>query len=95
LISFFCKDRVKKGITTESIFVSWRFLTKSRKNKIKLRLKTADDIMPGNDLLTDNGDGTWTVEVTLANSADLLGLVDVQHLLFTGSGYTPLKLYFK
>ena len=52
-------------------------LTKSRKNKIKLRLKTADDIMPGNDLLTDNGDGTWTVEVTLANSADLLGLVDV------------------
>lgn len=51
--------------------------------------------MPGNDLLTDNGDGTWTVEVTLANSADLLGLVDVQHLLFTGSGYTLLKLYFK
>ena len=51
--------------------------------------------MPGNDLLTDNGDGTWTVEVTLANSADLLSLVDVQHLLFTGSGYTPLKLYFK
>ncbi len=55
---------------------------------------TADDIMPGNDLLTDNGDGTWTVEVTLANSADLLGLVDVQHLLFTGSGYTVEEIYF-
>lgn len=50
--------------------------------------------MPGNDLLTDNGDGTWTVEVTLANSADLLGLVDVQHLLFTGSGYTVEEIYF-
>jgi hypothetical protein len=55
---------------------------------------TADDIMPGNELLTDNGDGTWTVEVNLSNSADLLGLVDVQHLLFTGSGYTVDEIYF-
>ena len=55
---------------------------------------TADDIMPGNDLLTDNGDGTWTVEITLGNSADLLGLVDEQHLLFTGSGYTVEEIYF-
>ena len=55
---------------------------------------TADDIMPGNDLLTDNGDGTWTVEVTLGNSADLLGLVDAQHLLFTGGGYTVEDIYF-
>ncbi|MBP5798557.1 MAG: IPT/TIG domain-containing protein [Prevotella sp.] len=55
---------------------------------------TADDIMPGNELLTDNGDGTWTVEITLGNSADLLGLVDEQHLLFTGSGYTVEEIYF-
>ena len=55
---------------------------------------TADDIMSGNDLLTDNGDGTWTVEVTLAESADLLGLLDAQHLLFTGSGYTVEEIYF-
>jgi hypothetical protein len=55
---------------------------------------TADDIMPGNELLTDNGDGTWTVEVTLAASADLLGLLDEQHLLFTGSGYTVEDIYF-
>ena len=55
---------------------------------------TADDIMPGNDLLTDNGDGTWTVEVDLSASADLLGLVDVQHLLFTGGGYTVEEIYF-
>ena len=55
---------------------------------------TADDIMPGNELLTDNGDGTWTLELTLANSADLLGLLDDQHLLFTGSGYTVEDIYF-
>ena len=55
---------------------------------------TDPDIQPGNELLTDNGDGTWTVEVTLANSADLLGLVDEQHLLFTGSGYTVEEIYF-
>ena len=55
---------------------------------------TADDIMPGHELLTDNGDGTWTLEVTVSNSADLLGLLDEQHLLFTGGGYTVDEIYF-
>ena len=55
---------------------------------------TADDIMPGNELLTDNGDGTWTVKVDLSASADLLDLLDAQHLLFTGSGYTVEDIYF-
>jgi len=55
---------------------------------------TADDIMPGNELLTDNGDGTWTLEVTLSNSADLLDLLDAQHLLFTGGGYSVEEIYF-
>ena len=55
---------------------------------------TADDIQPGNELLADNGDGTWTLTVNLAGATDLLDLLDAQHLLFTGSGYTPLKLYF-
>lgn len=55
---------------------------------------TADDIMPGNDLLTDNGDGTWTLEVTVSNAADLLALLDEQHLLFTGGGYSVDELYF-
>ena len=54
----------------------------------------SDDIMPGNELLTDNGDGTWTLEVSLSGSADLLDLLDAQHLLFTGSGYTVEELYF-
>lgn len=55
---------------------------------------TADDIQPGNELLTDNGDGTWTVKVDLSGAADLLALLDDHHLLFTGSGYTPTKIYF-
>ena len=54
----------------------------------------ADDIQPGNDLLADNGDGTWTLTVNLSDSPDLLGLLDAQHLLFTGSGYTVEEIYF-
>jgi signal peptidase len=45
--------------------------------------------------LNYNGDGTWTLTVDLTTNPDLVALLDEQHLLFTGSGYTPLKLYFK
>ena len=51
------------------------------------------DIQPGSELLTDNGDGTWTLAVDLAGS-DLANAMDVEHLLFTGDRYTPTKLYF-
>ena len=54
---------------------------------------TGADIQPGNELLVDNGDGTWTLEVNLSGDP-LLDVLDQQHLLFTGSGYTPLKLYY-
>ena len=53
------------------------------------------DIQPGNDLITDNGDGTWTVEINISDDADFLAALDERHLLFTGDRYTPLKLYFK
>ncbi|MBR6882386.1 MAG: hypothetical protein IKN06_05395, partial [Bacteroidales bacterium] len=56
---------------------------------------TADDIQPGNELLADNGDGTWTLTVDLTANPDLVALLDDQHLLFTGSGFTPLELYFQ
>jgi hypothetical protein len=56
---------------------------------------TVDDIFPGNELLTDNGDGTYVLEVNLSGAQALLDLLDVQHLLLTGSGYTPLELYFE
>ena len=54
---------------------------------------TGADIQPGNELLTDNGDGTWTLKVDLAGST-LVGTIDQKHLLFTGSGYTVEKIYF-
>jgi len=55
---------------------------------------TAADIQPGNELLTDNGDGTWTVKVNLSANATLIDLLDSHHLLFTGDRYVPIKLYF-
>lgn len=52
------------------------------------------DIQPGNELLTDNGDGTFTLKVDLTNQTALIPTLEEKHLLFTGSGYTPIKLYF-
>ncbi len=54
---------------------------------------TGNDIFPGNELLTDNGDGTYTLAVTLAGDP-LLDIMDSHHLLFTGSGYTVEEIYF-
>ncbi len=55
---------------------------------------TGNDITPGNELLTDNGDGTYTLAITLAGDP-IQDVIDEQHLLLTGSGYTPLELYFE
>jgi hypothetical protein len=52
------------------------------------------DFQPGNELLTDNGDGTWTLEINIADDP-LAGTIDEKHILFTGDRFTPLKLYFK
>ena len=54
-----------------------------------------DDIKPGNDLLIDNGDGTWILVVNLTSAPALLDLLDAQHLLFTGQGYTLVSLFFQ
>jgi hypothetical protein len=55
---------------------------------------TGQDIQPGNELLTDNGDGTWTLEMNLYNDASLVSLLDEQHLLFTGGGFAVQGIYF-
>ena len=55
---------------------------------------TGNDITPGNELLTDNGEGKWTLKVDLTATQALLDLVDDHHLLFTGDRYTPVKIYF-
>ena len=55
---------------------------------------TDADIQPGNELMVDNGDGTWTITVDL-NGTALGDAIDVEHLLFTGDRFTPVKLFFK
>ena len=54
-----------------------------------------NDIAPWNmaERIIDNGDGTYYIEVNFGDDP-IVGSLDVEHLLFTGSGYTPLKLYF-
>ena len=54
---------------------------------------TGNDFMPGSEGLTDNGDGTWTLAVTLGDDP-IMDVIDVQHLLVTGDRFTPKKLYF-
>jgi hypothetical protein len=51
------------------------------------------DFQPGNELLTDNGDGTWTLKVNIAGEP-LVDTIDEKHLLFTGDRFTPVKLYY-
>ena len=54
-----------------------------------------NDIAPWNmaERIIDNGDGTFYIEVKFGDDP-IVDALDEQHLLFTGSGYTPLKLYF-
>ena len=54
-----------------------------------------NDIAPWNmaERIIDNGDGTYYIEVNFGDDP-LVGTLDQKHLLFTGSGYTVLELYF-
>jgi hypothetical protein len=55
---------------------------------------TGNDFQPGSsDLLTDNGDGTWTLKINF-DGDPILNSIDVEHLLFTGDRFTPLRLYY-
>ena len=55
------------------------------------------DIHKGDERFVDNGDGTFTLAVTISEEplkSGIYDLIDVQHLLFTGSGYTIHNLYY-
>ena len=57
----------------------------------------AYDIHENNERVVDNGDGTYTLVYTLSEEPLKSGIYDLiyeQHLLFTGSGFTPLKLFY-
>ena len=53
---------------------------------------TGADIMAGDERIIDNGDGTYYIEINL-DGDPLKDVIDEKHILFTGSGYTPLKIY--
>ena len=55
-----------------------------------------NDFSPNNmaDRMIDNGDGTYYIEINFGDDP-IVASLDEQHLLFTGSGYTLLKLYYK
>ena len=54
-----------------------------------------NDFSPNNmaDQIIDNGDGTFHIEINFGDDP-IVGTLDEKHLLFTGDGYTPMKLYF-
>ena len=45
------------------------------------------------EIAEPNEDGTYFIELSLANYPELLDLVDAQHLLFTGSDYKLIEIY--
>ena len=53
------------------------------------------DVGANSERMIDNGDGTYHIEINISDDADFVGTVDQKHLLFTGEGYTPNKLYFQ
>ena len=55
----------------------------------------ANDITPAYEGLVDNGDGTFTFVVDISGNADLLAVLDDQHLLFAGDGFTILEMYWE
>ncbi len=55
---------------------------------------TPGDFQPENEKLTDNGDGTWTLEINISDNPDYVATLVQKHLLITGDRFTPLRLYF-
>ena len=55
----------------------------------------ANDITPSYEGLVDNGDGTFTFVVDLPSKPDLIPVLDAQHLLFAGDGFTFLEMYWE
>ncbi len=53
------------------------------------------DIHGGDERIIDNGDGTFSLAYTISEEplkSGIYDLIDDQHLLFTGTGYTPLAI---
>ena len=55
---------------------------------------TGGDIGKGDERIIVNEDGTFVIELDFTGDP-ILDVLDQQHLLFTGEGYTPLEIYFE
>ena len=53
------------------------------------------DIGANSERMIDNGDGSYHIEINISEDADFVATVDQKHILFTGEGYTPTKIYFQ
>ncbi len=51
-------------------------------------------VSQGSKFLADNGDGTFTLTINFAGSP-ILDVIDRQHLMFVGQGYTVEDMYFE
>ena len=53
------------------------------------------DITQFSEGVVDHADGTYTVTIDISNNEELLAVIDLQHLLFTGDGYKILQMSYK
>ena len=55
------------------------------------------DLQSGSSYIKNNGDNTYYIVINFSDknfcNGSIIDLLDEQHLLFTGSGYTPIELY--
>lgn len=78
------------------------YLTAIGSERVQMRITTGwwstiwtgNDITTGDERIVENGDGTFTIEINFKGDP-ILDVIDEQHLLFTGGGYTPLRLFYK
>lgn len=50
-------------------------------------------VEPGSELISANGDGTFTLKLNVSDDPDFVASLDQKHLLLTGDGYTPQCIY--
>jgi hypothetical protein len=54
----------------------------------------ASDLTVNTEGVVDNGDGTFTIPIDISGNADLLAVLDAQHLLFSGDAFRIDKIYY-
>lgn len=52
------------------------------------------DIGANSDRMIPYEDGTYYIAINISDDDTFLGTIDQKHILFTGEGYTPVKLFF-